>query len=45
MTPTYRSRRPDWWPRFEAVDWALLAGAAAAFGFELLVIWLLTEGV
>ncbi len=38
-------RRPDWWPRMEAVDWALVALFAGVLGLEILVVWMLFEGV
>ena len=34
MPRRYRSRRPDWWPRMEAVDWVLVALFAAVLGLE-----------
>lgn len=30
-----RLSRPDWWPRFEAVDWVLVALFAAVLVFYL----------
>ncbi len=42
MAKRYRSR-PDWWPRFEAADWVLVALFAAVLGFELMIIFAFTR--
>lgn len=42
MAKRYRSR-PDWWPRFEAADWVLVALFAAVLGFELMMIFAFTR--
>ena len=37
-------KRPDWWPRMDAVDWVLVALFAGTLCFELLVCWAVLRG-
>ena len=47
MTRLFRSRRPrpDWWPRLEWPDFAVLGLFLLAVAIEALVLWLFSRGL